>query len=362
LNLHLQYYIAVDVYSLLSGLQLLDAQYTEQETTAMKPATCFTGIVLGVVIGLQLQLLMGGGFPYRNEDRALSCTIPTSLLQEDFSLARYESSGFIDDISNSEWQRMKQKVQDTYPNVMGTIEKVRTQDVSANVFYQNHYEPDFACRHEQRLGQRGDGGKWVCDPHRLQKYKGGKDIDIPCLVYSVGSCGDVSFEEAVKADIGSHCEIHVFDMADYSAVVEKTGAIFHQWGVSDHTFKDTRGLVYKSLQETVQELGHVGRTVDIFKTDCEGCEWDTYPAFFESGVELRQILIELHSTMEGKGIYNPMPLPQSVDFFDSMYRHGYVIFHKEVNIQHWEARQCIEYAFLKLHKDFFNGIPELSDS
>jgi hypothetical protein len=71
--------------------------------------------------------------------RADIFTLPTSLLQEDFSLARYESSSFIDDISNSKWQRMKQKVQDAYPNVMGTVEEVRSQKVSANVFYQNHY-------------------------------------------------------------------------------------------------------------------------------------------------------------------------------------------------------------------------------
>jgi hypothetical protein len=204
----------------------------------------------------------------------------------------------------------------------------------------------------------GDGGKWVCDPHRL-------DDPQPCLVYSVGSNGDVSFEDAVKKEIGSHCEIHVFDMKDYSEVVHSVGAIFHQWGISNKTSTDRRGRTYKSLKETVQELGHVGRTVDIFKIDCEGCEWQTFPAFFDAGVELRQIQIELHSKAkkDAKIIFNPMPIPESFDFFEAMYRNGYVIFHKEVNIRWWHFGQCIEYAFLKLHKDFFTEIlPEISST
>jgi hypothetical protein len=324
----------------------------------------FTGVALGIasLVGLQI-VRMGelGASPISNKAQDMFTTLPTTSLRADTSLALYESSGFFDDISNSDWRRMKQKVQDIYPNVGGPIEKVRTQQVNANVFFQNHFEPDFACRHERRIGQLGDGGKWVCDPQRLHKDESGKEKQ--CLVYSVGSNGDVSFEKAVKADIGSHCEIHVFDMGNYRAKVEETGAIYHQWGVSGRTFTDRRGRVYKSLQETVQELGHVGRTVDIFKIDCEGCEWDSYPSFFQSGVELRQVLIELHSEKAEKGSkFSKMPLPQSVAFFEAMYHHGYVIFHKEVNIRYWHFGQCIEYAFLKLHKDFFNGIPELSNS
>jgi len=59
-------------------------------------------------------------------------------------------------------------------------------------------------------------------------------------------------------------------MADYSQVVQATGAHFHQWGIAAQATTDSRGRVYKSLQETIQELGHSGRTIDIFKMDCEG--------------------------------------------------------------------------------------------
>ena len=33
----------------------------------------------------------------------------------------------------------------------------------------------------------------------------------PCLIYSVGSRGDFSFEEAVRKDVSKHCEVHTFD-------------------------------------------------------------------------------------------------------------------------------------------------------
>ena len=180
------------------------------------------------------------------------------------------------------------------------------------------------------------------------------------MVYSVGSEGDASFESAVLAEIGSHCEIHTFDMGAYRAPVERAGSHFHQWGIAAQSTLDgtsytgpgkqrARGQ-FKSLQETIKLLNHTGRTIDLFKIDCEYCEWDVFPAFFEAGVHLQQVLIELHAFQK------PMPMPQAVDFFQAMFQHGYVIFHKEVNIKHWMG-EAIEYAFVKLRPEFFAGIP-----
>lgn len=259
-----------------------------------------------------------------------------------FSLAYHESMGFFDDITDSEWKLLKQKVENMYPNVLGDPYNEDKQEAGA--FWQSHYEPDFSCRHELRIGPSGDGGKWVCDPHRIRRSDN-------CLVYSVGSEGDVGFEEGVFDDIGEDCEVHTFDMADYGGVVNPTGAIYHKWGISEQHV-DGAGKAFKTLEETVKLLGHTGRTIDLFKIDCEGCEWNTFPTFFDSGVVLRQILIELHAGKQRK-----IKLPVTVDFFKDMYRHGYVIYHKEVNTQFWSG--AIEYGFLKLHNDFFDGIADL---
>ncbi len=285
-------------------------------------------------------------------------------------LSYRQSLGFFDDIPDDEWRLLQGKVGEVYPNTNGDP---YTRGDNPTTFYQNHYEPDFACRHERRLGQLGDGGKWVCDPHRLGPKRGGSGRSFraanvslettghvppppPCLVYSIGSNGEPSFENGIRDFIGPHCEIHVFDMDDFAEQVSSTGAIFHQWGLSRDgwTSPDPPApwqQVYKTLNQTLHELGHIGRPIDIFKIDCEGCEREIYQDFFLPGIDLRQVLIELHA---GEGLVPVMP-----DLFRAMYRNGYVIFHKEPNIQYSDGGNAIEYSFLKLHPEFFSGIPQL---
>jgi hypothetical protein len=193
---------------------------------------------------------------------------------DDFQLAYDESYGFFDDITSRDWELKKSKFRDIYPNThtKELPSMLRNKRIDANAFFQNYFEPDFTCPHERRLGNNGDGGKWVCDPHRLQKKT--KQGDDGCLIYSIGSNGDPSWENATRDFIGSHCEIHVFDMDNYTEIVESTGAMFHQWGISDNTTTrkapGRKIYKYKTLQDTIDELGHAGRTIDIFKIDCEG--------------------------------------------------------------------------------------------
>jgi len=101
----------------------------------------------------------------------------------------------------------------------------------------------------------------------------------------------------------------------------------------------------KSLKETIQELGHdqlSSNTIDIFKIDCEGCEWETFQEWFDESIpHLQQILVEVHQA----------PKDHVLDFFDGMKDEGYVTFHKESNIEFDPG--CLEYGFMKLRKDFF---------
>ena len=124
----------------------------------------------------------------------------------------------------------------------------------------------------------------------------------------------------------------------------------HAWGlkptygevVSYGTFmekkKGFQGLDFFTLAETVARLGHTGRMIDIFKIDCEGCEWSTLKDLLDKNIQ--QILVEVHS------VYN-----NSDQFFDDLHDGGYVTFHKEPNLP--SGAKCIEFSFLKLAKAFF---------
>ena len=216
------------------------------------------------------------------------------------STAERESDGFMS-FDEEEWQRLKD------------IHRAQSQrqrggdHPQGSVFYQQNYEPTWSCPFERRVGNIGDGGKWVCDPHRLPD---------DCLVLSVGSASEWSFEEGIHA-LKPHCEIHTFDHT------------IQPHNVPSFVHFHPRGLDNSS--KLLESINATGRAVDILKIDCERCEWDTFDQF-----EGRQVLLELH----GVG--------RAHQLFEAMARKGYVIFHKEPNIQ-YGGGECVEYGFLRLN-------------
>jgi len=269
-------------------------------------------------------------------------------LNKDYELAKMQSDGFFDDTPSDRWKLRQNKVKDMHPNYFPD-----RRNGKSGFFYQAHYEPNFACSHERRIGRKGEGGKWVCDPHRISKPKNEKEGE--CLVYSVGSRNEFDFEEGVFKDINSTCEIHTFDPGNFTEAGKKAGVHYHMMAIGT----EDRGK-YRSLQSIVKELGHEGRTIDIFKIDCEGCEWATVKTWFNISATLRQIQIELHG----------VKTPETKDFFDTMEDNNYVITHKEPNIAflmgfepgmakvtRWPS-YAIEYAFLKLAPEFFKGVKD----
>ena len=154
------------------------------------------------------------------------------------------------------------------------------------------------------------------------------------------------FEEGIKRDIGEHCEIHTFDMVtrnarhgDFQQKLQKVGANFHPWGLGTREqatyYETTRtGPPLHTLSHIMELLNHTGRTIDIFKIDCEWCEWYTYLDWLQVGTTMiRQILVETHNA----------PTPAAKEFFYALHDAGYVIFSKEANFQN--AGGGVEYAF-----------------
>jgi hypothetical protein len=220
-------------------------------------------------------------------------------------------------------------------------------------------EPEWSCDFEERMGGAGDGGKWVCNPFRIQEMR-----TPACAVISIGSNNDWSFETAVHDSI-PRCDIFTFDhtLANPSP---PSFVRFFRLGLG--SARSNSGL--RTLQEmfAVAGLGH-NTSVEILKIDCEGCEWSAYPQLFEGhGMFVRQILLEVH--------LRPPRIPTSLSeslmttsrarehwtaliaklhhVFHEGKRHGYVIFHKEHNPLC--TGECFEYGLLKLN------IPGLSNN
>jgi hypothetical protein len=226
---------------------------------------------------------------------------------------------------------------------MVDLAKYMDQIEKSSFWYGENFQIEFHCPYAQRLptDSMADGPKWVCDPHRLRSKS-------DCLVYSVGSNGKPEFEKAVKEGIGSNCEIHTFDMkrynkrnGDFASALEGY-ATFHHWGLGTEEEAQQNPNRFKTLDQTIHELGHTNRTIDVFKIDCEWCEWFTFRQWLKH--DLRQILVETHNA----------PMPNIKDFFFELHDAGYVVFSKEANYQN--GGKSVEYGLLKLSTDFFaNG-------
>jgi len=288
--------------------------------------------------------------------------VTTSNNNNNNDLAAKQSFGFFNDIPDSAWAMLREistsrqrHVIPSEPAVYFAGDRKITLKENERVpqaWFQSHYEPDFSCMFRKRVGGNGigDGPKWVCDPHRivdLAKERKKMNPDKPgCLIYSIGSCGDFTFEVSMLKLLGNDlCEVHTFDIDDYESKVPKDLNIhFHHWGIDSKAWTDEKNKhVFKTIAETMKELGHLDREmIDVFKIDCEGCEYDVFSdLLLASHPMLQQMFVEVHQNTHEK----------MTSFFDAILDAGYVMFSKEHNIQ-YPKMSISEYSFLKLSKDF----------
>ena len=210
------------------------------------------------------------------------------------------------------------------------------------------YEPEANCLSEERFGNDrfasfGDGPKFVCGVDFIANQA--ELTNKSCLVYSIGSDNDISFEKSVSKHLG--CEIHTFDpTVRVEDFVGTSVASFHGWGLGEDGEVVNFGVrgggsfTSMSLKSMVEKLGHTGRNIDLLKIDCEGCEWQALPDVFDAihagEMKVDQIQIELHGGTK--------------DLIKSLFHKADAarmrIMHKERN--HWgcDGYRCLEYAFV----------------
>jgi hypothetical protein len=173
-----------------------------------------------------------------------------------------------------------------------------------------------------------------------------------CLIYSVGSGGKWQFEDGIFAMFGTLCEIHVFDPGNWAkdrSDLEARNVHFHKWGFRssyDDGYKPvTKYGEFFSLNETLTKLGHDGRTIDIFKIDCEFCEWHCFRDWFD--VDIRVLLVETHSL--------PANRQTALSFFYGFQKANFLLYHKEPNIHPKAKGEGIEWAYIRLSPDFMTN-------
>lgn len=162
------------------------------------------------------------------------------------------------------------------------------------------YPAGFNCPHRiQRLGNLGDGGKWICGVERLAAQRS------PCVVYSFGVTKDSSFEAAFL-DQAPNCQIWGYEskvksfgphVQTLSGLLAKTHFFPYDLGPDNKPYINPPEFTIDALME---KNGH--SFIDVLKVDVEGGEFKALASFLLPYVQpggltlpIGQLQIEIHA-------------------------------------------------------------------
>lgn len=184
-----------------------------------------------------------------------------------------------------------------------------------------------------------------------------------CVVYGIGISSNSAFETKM-AELG--CETHAFDctISPETDSVFRKPFTFHEWCIGEQAGHGELGtryaagfieglsnktLVFKSLAQTMRELGHT--ELNVLKFDIEGFEWGLFERdIFTSSLRIEQIAFELH-TVGVERRFVPRSLVKCRDraavddLFIKLFDLGYRVVSKEIN-NHSPA--CAEFVVINV--------------
>mmetsp|Transcript_16696 Transcript_16696/g.34871 ORF Transcript_16696/g.34871 Transcript_16696/m.34871 type:complete len:437 (+) Transcript_16696:11-1321(+) len=307
--------------------------------------------------------------------------------KEAFNTAKLDSLGYFDGISHDDWLSLKQETKNAMSlqqSLMAESSEMISEggaNIDSNSWWMKNWRTNFTCKNKMRVG-----GKWICDPRRIislqDEYQhsvsaGNQnigDVGNKCIIYISGGSEfefanqfldyamvrmlEIHNEQEVrghgvkrmKQEQKSYetCEVHVFNPTGMEPPQPREGMVVHPWGFRP-TDKASMGSgtdnaatpTFKTILDTITELGHLDKTISILALDCEGCEWDIYCDILDLNASFQQILFQLHGT---PSIAN--------EFFTSMQNAGHVIYDREMDPG--GAGDVYNYSFLKLAASFFD--------
>ncbi|EFN52275.1 hypothetical protein CHLNCDRAFT_139206 [Chlorella variabilis] len=139
----------------------------------------------------------------------------------------------------------------------------------------------------RRLGDDGDGGKWLCQV----AGSGGGRPGHTCVVYSVGSNRQVDFEIAMLKE---GCEVHTFDCNSHGQSIYQGRHFFHHLCLGNTNGVRDEQKRFVRLDAAMAMNGHP--RVDVLKMDIEGFEFEVLSGFqwLKSCGFPTQISLEVH--------------------------------------------------------------------
>mmetsp|Transcript_6186 Transcript_6186/g.16490 ORF Transcript_6186/g.16490 Transcript_6186/m.16490 type:complete len:339 (-) Transcript_6186:24-1040(-) len=307
---------------------------------------CFIGLLLGAGAGL----LRRGWWSRESSisQKAAISAKSANVSAFDCTKSLQESDGFYCE-HDSVWEARIDVLRRRAPRQCGDEQfccNPALLNARIRSWYPQCFEPEWPCLIE-RLGRIGDGGKYVCNVEQMRQNA--RDSNRPCLIYSLGSNGDYSFEQAVHARM-PECEIFTFDPTVNQTRSPPPPYIkFLPWGITGSDNIDPalifgaramEGAKMYKLRTIMRLLGHTDREIDIFKIDIEGSEYKVFDDLYADDLfPFRQILIELHVPARSGPLHA------------FLRRHGYAITHREPNYA--QHLQLHEYSFLRLSRAIF---------
>lgn len=195
---------------------------------------------------------------------------------------------------------------------------------------------------------RWDGGKWICGMRNILQRN-------DCVIYSFGSNGDTTFEQAVLN--GTRCEVFTFDPtlnADQEALVKSVAGLqFYPWGLVSRDEANKEGSqahgTMHSLEQIMKMLNHTW--VDVLKLDIEGYENAVLQEFAGNVPPVTQLLVELHIFPS----FNSYPKDVAATLM-AVRQAGFKVFRKEPN-NLW-PHECYEFAMIRTDNHGYALLPE----
>uniref|UniRef100_A0A1I7SXP1 Methyltransf_21 domain-containing protein n=1 Tax=Caenorhabditis tropicalis TaxID=1561998 RepID=A0A1I7SXP1_9PELO len=170
------------------------------------------------------------------------------------------------------------------------------------------------CEHKERIGEKGDGGKYVCNPKMVRK---------DCTLLSLGLNNQIGYDKHIYEATGRQCTILG---ADVSAQNEQTKQSYDIMGGRLFVGKIPESI---SIPQMLQKAGR--RDVELLKIDIEKGEFTAVEPLIKDYF-VCQIFIEIHGTPS-----------DHYRLLQTMSGYGFRIFNVEENIY---CPTCCEYSLI----------------